>query len=131
MANPIAMAITQANKRVRNSARCAVRGIGVSTMDVMLLDGRLQPFQIGKALAQFLRHGFVALRVLLALERRQILTDGILKLLTGTAQLPVGTSNQSGHLRQALWPKYKQRQDHYQHKFRQANAEHTIPQSKR
>src|SRR5919106_3191452 len=96
------MASTHANKRPRRSARCAVSGMGVSTMRVVLLDGCLYLLETGKPLADFLGNSFVAVSILLTLHRRNILADGTLELLTGTAQLPVGTPDHACHLRQAL-----------------------------
>jgi hypothetical protein len=73
-------------------------------MDVMLLDRCLEPLQVGKPFTEFLGDGSVPMRVLLPLDRRNILSDSMLKFLTGTTQLGIGSPNETCHFGEALWP---------------------------
>src|SRR4029450_3033308 len=112
--------------RDRSSARCAVSGIGVSTMPITLLyDGRLHVFDIRTAFADLLGYRFIAIGVFLPFEHRQILANRLLKFLTGPAHLRVGPPEHARHFWQTLRPQDDQcsRQNH--HQFWKSDPEHS------
>src|SRR5215831_11902296 len=111
--------------RDRSSARCAVSGIGVSVMPVALLyDGRLHVFDVRTACADLLGYRLIAVDVFLPFERREVLTNRILKFLTGPAQLPVGPPQHACHFWQPLRPQDDQRDRQNHHQFWEPNTEH-------
>src|SRR5712691_1439383 len=84
--NPTASATIHQISRDRSSARCAVSGIGVSTMPVVLLyDGRLHVLDIRTAFADLLSYRLIAVGVFLPFEGRKVLANRLLKFLTGPA----------------------------------------------
>src|SRR5258706_15199772 len=116
--NPTASATIHQMSRDRSSARCAVSGIGVSTMPVTLLyDGGLHFFDIRTAFADLLGYGLIAFDVFLPFNRGQILANRLLKFLTGPAQLPVSTPKHTRHFWQTLRPqddqRYRQNDDQF------------------
>src|SRR5262245_43070554 len=110
--------------RDRSSARCEVSGIGVSTMPVTLLYGRLYVFDIRTAFADLLGYRLIAIGVFLPFECRQVLANRILKFLTGPAQLSVGTPQHACHFWQTLRPQDDQRYRQNHHQFWEPDTEH-------
>src|SRR2546423_12653224 len=125
MINPTVSARRHQISRSRSSARCAVSGIGVSTMLLMLpYNGGVHVCNISKPFAEFLGHPLIAVGIFLPFERRQILANGILEFLTGPTQLPVGPPEHAGHFWETLRSQDDQRHHQNKHQFWESNPEH-------
>src|SRR6185503_11337301 len=112
--------------RDRSSARCAVSGIGVSTMPVALLyNSRLYIFDVSTAFADLLGYRLITVDVFLSFERCEVLANRLLKFFAGPAQLPVCTPEHTRDFWQTLRTQDDQRHRQNHDQFWKPDTEHS------